>query len=133
MLSISILTSWFCFMRIKAVFRILKVLSPKKSIFITPASSIEPPSICVNHNSDSFEEATGKRSVKSFGAIIIADACIPVFLTDPSRISASCKIVLFKSVPLYISRSCFTFSISSGNNCSFSSNDFSPSLASLIV
>ena len=111
----------------------LNVFKPRKSILITPASSIEPPSICVNHNSDSLEVATGKRSVRSFGAMMMAEACIPVFLTEPSNTSASCNILLCRSVPAYSSRSFFTFSISSPCSCSFSSNDFSPFFASLAV
>ena len=43
---------------------------------------------------DSLEEATGSNSVRSLGAMMIADACMPVLRTEPSRISASCKIVL---------------------------------------
>ena len=65
--------------------------------------------------------------------MMIADACMPVFLTEPSSISASCKILLCKLSPAYSSRSFFTFSISSPCNCSFSSKDFSPFFASLVV
>ena len=133
MASISIAISWFCFISERAVFKMLSVFNPRKSIFITPASSIEPPSICVSQSSDSFEVATGNKSVKSFGAMMMADAWIPVFLTDPSRISASCNILLCKVSPAYRSRNFFTFSISSPCNCSFSSKDFSPFFASLVV
>ena len=50
---------------------------------------MEFPSIWVSQSSDSFDVATGNNSVRSFGAIIIADAWIPVLRTEPSSFSAS--------------------------------------------
>ncbi len=96
-MSKSISTLWFCLISSSAVLRMDKVFKPKKSILITPASSITFPSICVTHKSESAAVVTGIKSVKSLGAMMIPAACVPVFLTLPSNLSASCKILVRKS------------------------------------
>ncbi len=113
-------------MSTNAFLMMLSVFNPRKSILITPASSITLPSICVSHSSESFEVQTGIKSVKSFGAMIIPAAWIPVLRTEPSRISASCKMRAGRSSPLYTCLSFFTVSSSSGPNASFSLKLFSP-------
>ena len=128
-LSKSILIPWFCLISSSAVFKIERVFNPKKSILITPASSITDPSIWVTHKSESLAVATGIISVKSLGAIIIPAACIPVLRMEPSNFSASCNTNALKSVPLYISLNFLMLSMSSAWYPSFSANDFSPSLA----
>ena len=108
----------------------VRVFSPRKSILITPASSITLPSIWVSHKWESLEVATGIRSVRSCGAMMMPAAWIPVLRTEPSSRSASCSTLpAGVSTCLYMSRSFFTLSSSSFPNPSFSSSDFSPSFA----
>ena len=92
----------------------VRVLRPKKSILITPASSITEPSYCVSRSSESFTVATGIISVRSEGAMMIPAACTPVPRTEPSSTIASRRTIL-SAVPSASrnSRRRFTFSRSS--------------------
>ncbi len=123
----SIVTPWFSLIMSRAFLMIVSVLRPRKSIFITPASSIMLPSICVTHRSDSFDVHTGISVVRSVGAMMIPAAWIPVFLTEPSRRSAVLSTSPSRVGPLYRSRIFLTVSISSAPSPSFSSSDCSPS------
>ncbi|CCY64957.1 uncharacterized protein BN467_01693 [Prevotella sp. CAG:1124] len=69
-----------------------KVLSPRKSIFISPVSSITLPSYCVQSSlwpvSLSSAVDTGTQSLIGSLHMIVPQAWIPVFLTFPSSILA---------------------------------------------
>jgi hypothetical protein len=62
----------------------VSVLSPKKSIFNRPASSTTELSNWVTNKSESLAVATGTNWVMSSGVIITPQACVPIFLSDPS-------------------------------------------------
>ena len=119
-------------MSFKASRIIVSVFKPKKSILITPASSITLPSYCVTSRSESFATATGIMSVKSFGAMIIPAACIPVPRTEPSSTMAS-----FNTLPASVFvaakylRSSFTPSSSSPLRPSLSFKLLSPSIGAV--
>jgi len=66
----------------------LKVFSPKKSIFNIPTDSIDLPSNWVTSNWLSFWVAMGMYFFKSSGPMITPQAWVPVCLTEPSKILA---------------------------------------------
>ena len=49
---------------------------------------------------EAFATQTGINSIRSFGAIMIPAACMPVFRTEPSSLSASCSTWLSSPDPL---------------------------------
>ena len=109
LLSMSISTPWFSLIKFSASLMMVNVFKPRKSILITPASSMILPSNWVTNKSESLEVATGIISVKSCGAMIIPAAWIPVLRTDPSRTKASFKTFARRSSPSAIALNFLVF------------------------
>ena len=70
----------------------VRVFNPRKSIFNNPACSTTALSNCVTNKSESFAVAMGTKFLISSGVIITPQACIPVFLSEPSN-SLACLMV----------------------------------------
>ena len=77
----------------------VRVLSPKKSIFSSPALSTTELSNWVTNRSESLAKATGTKLVISSGVIITPQAWIPVLRTEPSIILACWIVWLLSSSP----------------------------------
>ncbi len=86
----------------------MSVFNPKKSIFNNPALSTTLLSNWVTSKSESFEIVTGINSVISLGVIITPQACVPVFLTEPSITSACFNIFPSSVFLFFISSNSFT-------------------------
>ena len=88
----SIFTPWVCSTVSTASLIIERVFKPRKSILISPVSSITEPSYCVTSIfspvSLSTAVLTGTQSVMSSRQMIVPQACTPVPRTLPSRIFA---------------------------------------------
>ena len=93
-----------------AVLMIVKVVSPRKSIFNIPALSTTLLSNWVTSISESRAVDTGTSEVNSSGVMITPQACVPVFRSDPSSMMACFKTWARKSLPFLISFSSFTSS-----------------------
>ena len=92
-----------------ASLRIVRVFSPKKSIFSSPALSTTELSNWVTNRSESLASITGTKLVISSGVMITPQAWIPVLRTDPSKIQACCTVLAARSCPCAIFLSSVTF------------------------
>ena len=93
------------------------------------------PSIEVDgqYMSESLASATGTKLVISSGVMITPQACIPVFLTEPSRTLALFMVWASKSTPSAKFRSSFIFSTSSDLNLSLSCASVFPKILFSLV
>ena len=90
-------------------FIIVKFFNPKKSIFRRPAFSTTLLSNCVTMRSESLELVIGIKLINGSGVIIIPQAWVPTFLTDPSSLIALFIVSACKSSPLEKSINFFAF------------------------
>ena len=89
--SMSMSMPWFSLMLARASLMMERFFSPRKSILISPVSSMTPPSYWVTmifSPSLSVAVLTGTQSVMSSRPMITPQACTPVLRTLPSSFSA---------------------------------------------